>query len=222
MASLRFGLDAELDPYQLALAQQTNDKYINEKMRHYLLCLKIRHADGSLHDAGSAFYVLHGCHLAVTASLVTSRAGAADKIVACYPDGTQSDVVIIGQDPVADISLIKVDRPCSLPNLRHNRTSVGDLVYTLGFSSGSELNFTKGMVTSMEQAAIFTADAYAGNGFSGGLVLNLHMEIVGMVKGGAGFVQGITNQQVRCINIAKVEGFVSGIMALSPGCGSWP
>jgi S1-C subfamily serine protease len=221
MARLRFGLDAELDPYQLALAQQTNDKNINEKMRHYLLCLKFRRADGSLHAAGSAFYVKHGFHLAVTAAHVTSMAGT-DKIVACYPDGTQSDVIIIGQDPVADISVIKVDRSCPLPNLRHNAPSVGDTVYILGFSSGSELNFTKGMVTSMEQAAIFTTDAYADNGFSGGPVFNLHMEIVGMVKGGAGFVQGITNQQVRCINVAKVEGFVSGMMALSPGCGSWP
>ena len=255
MARLRFGLDAELDPYQLALAQQTNDKNINEKMRHYLLCLKFRRADGSLHAAGSAFYVMHGFHLAVTAAHVTSMAGT-DKIVACYPDGTLSDVIIIGQDPVADISVIKVDRSCPMQNLRHNAPNVGDTVYILGFSSGSDLNFTKGMVTSMEQAAIFTTDAYADNGFSGGPVFNLHMEIVGMVKGGAGYVweggwsglsrdasfagsrphpkplhervaahanvQGITNQQVRCMSIGKVEGFVSGIMAVSPGCRSWP
>ncbi len=63
MACLRLGLDAELDPYQLALAQQTNDKNINEKMCQYMLCLK--YADGSLHAAGSAFYVMHGQRLAV-------------------------------------------------------------------------------------------------------------------------------------------------------------
>ena len=40
----------------------------------------------------------------------------------------------------------------------------------------------------MEQAAAFTTDAYADNGFSGGPVFNLHMELVGMVLGGAGFV----------------------------------
>lgn len=213
MARLRFGLDAELDPYQLGLAQQTNDKNINEKMCHYLLSLKVKRADGSLHAAGSAFYVLHGFHLAVTAAHVTSMAGT-DKIVACYPDGTMSDVKIIVQDPVADISVIKVDRACPLQNLRHNRPSVGDTVYILGFSSGSRLNFTKGMVTSIEQN-LFTTDAYADNGFSGGPVFNLHMEIVGMVK-------GVTNQQVQCIDVSRVDGAVSTTMALVRGCGSWP
>lgn len=221
MARLRFGLDAELDPYQLALAQQTNDKNINEKMCQYMLCLKYKHADGSLHAAGSAFYVMHGQRLAVTAAHVTSAAGT-NQIVACYPDGTQSDVITLGEDRIAGISVIKVDATCPLPSVRHTAPNMGDTVYVLGFSSGSKLNFTKGMVASMEQAAIFTTDAYADNGFSGGPVFNLHMELVGMVLGGAGFVQGITNQQVRCINVAKVEGFVSGIMATSPACGCWP
>lgn len=219
MTRLRFGLDAELDPYQLALAQQTNDKNINEKMRHYLLCLKIRRADGSIRAAGTAFYIMHGFHLAVTAAHVTLMAGS-DQIVAYYPDGTQSDVIIVGQDPIADISVIKVDRSCHVPNLRHERPSVGDTVYIQGFSSGSELNFTKGMVTSTRQASIFTTDAYADNGFSGGPVFNLHMEIVGMVKGGAEFGQVITNQQVPCIDISKIEGFVSSLMVAFPGCGS--
>lgn len=136
-------------------------------------------------------------------------------------DGTQSGVLTLGEDRIADISVIKVDATCPLPSIRHTAPNVGDTVYVLGFSSGSELNFSKGMVTSMEQAAIFTTDAYADNGFSGGPVFNLHMELVGMVLGGAGVVQGITNVQVRCINVAKVDGFVSGIMAASPACGCW-
>eukprot|EP00798_Chlamydomonas_sp_ICE-L_P010995 gene10995-18991_t len=210
MDRLRFGLDAELDPYQLALAKQTNDNNINEKMCRYMLCLKYKHADGSLHALGSAFYVMHGQRLAVTAAHVTSAAGT-NQIVACYPDGSQSDVITLGEDRIADISVIKVDAPCPLPTVRHTAPNVGDTVYFLGFSSASKLNFTKGMVTSMEQAAIFTTDAYADNGFSGGPVFNLHMELVGMVLGGA----GITNQHVRCVHVAKVEGFVSGITAAS-------
>eukprot|EP00798_Chlamydomonas_sp_ICE-L_P028157 gene28157-31256_t len=199
MDRLRFGLDAELDPYQLALAKQTNDNNINEKMCRYMLCLKYKHADGSLHALGSAFYVMHGQRLAVTAAHVTSAAGT-NQIVACYPDGSQSDVITLGEDRIADISVIKVDAPCPLPTVRHTAPNVGDTVYFLGFSSASKLNFTKGMVTSMEQAAIFTTDAYADNGFSGGPVFNLHMELVGMVLGGA----GITNQHVRCVHVAKV------------------
>eukprot|EP00798_Chlamydomonas_sp_ICE-L_P006304 gene6304-2935_t len=212
MACLRFGLDAELDPYQLALAKQINDKNINEKMCRYMLCLKYKHADGSLHAAGSAFYVMHGQRLAVTAA-------GTNQIVACYPDGRQSDVITLGEDRIANISIIKVDATCPLPTVRHTAPNVGDTVYLLGFSSASKLNFTKGMVTSMEQAAIFTTDAYADNGFSGGPVFNLHMELVGMVLCGA----EVTNQgtQVRCVNVAKVEGFVSGITAASPAFGLW-
>eukprot|EP00955_Chlamydomonas_euryale_P061164 357929-Chlamydomonas_euryale.AAC.4 len=221
MASLRFGRDAELDPYQLALAQQTNDQNVNEKMCKYMLCLMYKHDDGSLHAAGSAFYVMHGQRLAVTAAHVTSGAGT-NQIVACYADGRQSDVITIAEDLVSDISIIKVDATCPLPSVRHEAPHVGETVYVLGFSSSSRLNFTKGMVTSMEQAAIFTISAYADNGFSGGPVFNLHMELVGMVLGGAGFVQGITNQQVRCVKVAKVEGMVSGVMAVAPTWSSWP
>jgi hypothetical protein len=84
------------------------------------------------------------------------------------------------------------------------------------------LNYTKGMVTSMEHTATFTTDAYADNGFLGGPVFNLQMEIVGMVKGGIGFMQGINNQQVRCTGMAKVETGVSLMMHAFPGCGNWP
>ena len=212
MARLRFGLDAELDPYQLALAQQVNDKNISERMCQYMLSLKYKKVDGSLDAAGSAFYVMHGEHLAVTAAHVTSGAGT-NQIVACYADGKQSDVIILGEDRNDDISVIQVDAACPLPSVMHTAPLMGDTVYVMGFTSGSRLNFTKGMVTSMEQAAIFTIDAYADNGFSGGPVFNLHMELVGMVLGGAGFKQGITNQQIQCISVAKVEGFVSGIKA---------
>lgn len=219
MARLRFGLDAELDPYQLALAHQTNDQNIEERVCRYMLALKYKHADGSLHAAGSAFYAVHGERLAVTAAHVTSKANdGTNQIVAFYPDGTQSDVITLGEDRCADISVIKVDAACPLPSVRHTSPNVGDTVYVLGFSSGSKLNFTKGMVTSIEQADIFTTDAYADNGFSGGPVFNLHMELVGMVLSGA----GITNQQVRCVHVAKVDGFVSGIVAALRSCGSWP
>lgn len=217
MARLRFGLDAELDPYQLALAQQTTDTNITQKLCPYMLCLKYKHADGSLHAAGSAFYATHGQRLALTTAHVTSA-----QIVACYADGTQSDVITLGEDRVADMSVIKVDAACPVPPVRHAAPNVGDTVYALGFSSGGKLDFTKGAVTAleqtaifMEQAAIFTVDAHADNGFSGGPVFNSHMELVGMV------VSGSTHPQVRCINVAKAEGFVAGILAASPGC-CWP
>lgn len=221
MGRLRFGLDAELNPYQLALAQQTNDHNLKEKTCQYMLSLNYKRADGSLRAAGSAFYIMHGERLAVTAAHVTTPDGSADQIVACYSDGQQSDVLILAEDRMADLSVFKVDATCPLPCVRHAAANVGDTVYVLGFSAGNKLNFTKGMVTSTE-VATFTTDACADNGFSGGPVFNLHMELVGMVLSGAGIAHGITSQQVRCINVSWVEGFVSGIMAAVPTYNSWP
>ncbi len=221
MARLRFGLDAELDPHQLALAIQINDQNLHEKMRLYLVSLKYRRVDGSLDPAGTSFYFIHGARLLVTAAHVVSAAGCTDTIVALYPTGEQSDVKVIAMDKTADIAVIKVDRPCSFHNVRHTYACIGDTVYKLGFSTGSELNFTKGMVTSRDQAT-FTTDAYADNGFSGGPVFNHRMELLGMVLGGADFLQGLTNKQVRCVTVGKLDGFVRGILALQPACGGWP
>lgn len=221
MARLRFGLDAELDPYQLALATQTNDKNIHEKMCPYLVSLKSKKVDGSIHPAGTGFYIIHDQHLLVTAAHVVSAIGSTDQLVAFYSTGVQSDVKVIAKDMVADIAVIKVDHSCSLPSVRFIDPCIGETVYILGFSSGSQLNFTKGMVTSKGMGT-FTTSAYADNGFSGGPVFNLSMELVGMVLGGAGFAQGLTNQQVRCVTVDQLDGFVKGILAMQPTCGGGP
>ena len=198
---------------------QVNDKNINERMSQYMLCLKYKQADGSLLAAGSAFYIMHGERLAATAAHVTSGASG-NSIFACYADGSQSDVILLGEDRLADIAVIKVNQLCPPPSVRHSAPDVGDTAYV--WVSLLEVASTSQRVTSMEQAAICTINAYADNGFSGGPVFNLHMELLGMVLGGAGFQQGVTNQQIRCINVAKVEGFLSGIIALSPTFRSWP
>lgn len=211
-ARLRFGLDAELTPFQLALAKQTNDTNLLEKVGKYMLNLKYEREDGSVRAAGSAFYFRHDQPLAVTAAHVTTRDSTAEQLVAFYNDCKKSDVIVLAADHVADISVLQVDDACPLPALRHAAPQVDDTVYVVGFSASSKLDFTKGLVTSTE-AATFTIAAFADSGFSGGAVFNLHMELVGMVLGGAGPARGITNQQVRCVDISKLQGFVAGVMA---------
>ncbi len=92
---------------------------------------------------------------------------------------------------------------------------MGDQVYVLGFSGCSnELNFTKGMVSSLHQGG-FTITAYADNGFSGGPVFSTHMELLGMVRGGsggAGFTQGHTNQHVSMSTWILLWGSISMLL----------
>eukprot|EP00798_Chlamydomonas_sp_ICE-L_P027859 gene27859-12036_t len=99
---------------------------------------------------------------------------------------------------------------------------MGDTVYILGFSGASnDLNFTKGMVSSLHQGG-FTTTAFADNGFSGGPVFSIHMELLGMVRGGAGYTQGLTNQQVSCVNVDTINGFVGALLNVLPDMDTWP
>ena len=220
MSRFRFGLDTELDPQQLVLATQTNDQNVCKKMSPYVVSLKVKRADGTIVPAGSGFHAINSTHSVVYSAHVVPS--GPEELVAYYPDGQPGRTKVIAKDYATDVALVKVDRPCRLPTLLFRSASVGDTVYILGFSgTSSQLNFTKGMVSSLHPGG-FTATAYADNGFSGGPVLSLHMEVLGMVRGGAGQTQGPTNQQVSCVNVDAINGFVGAALALQPNMDKWP
>lgn len=221
MARLRFGLDAELDPQELAIATQTNDKNVCAKMSPYLINLKRMDASGVASAAGTGFMMMNGKHCAITSAHVVP-AGQREGVIVYLPDGASCPCQFIASDDTVDVGVIKVSKACLLPTIHYRTASLGDQVYILGFSgSSSDLNFTKGMVSSLHQGG-FTTNAYADNGFSGGPVFSLHMELLGMVRGGAGYVEGRTNQQVRCVNADVIEGFLRAVIAVKPDAVSWP
>ena len=253
MARFRFGLDAELDPRQLALASQANDKSICNALGEIVVSLHRRDAQGGLHRAATGFFVIQNKGIVVTAKHSLPTGG--DQLVAYFANGTSEDAHILATDINHDIAVLQVNQSSTMPTLRRGTAHIGDTVYVMGFPSDKpNLNFTKGIVSSTASDGMFITTAYADNGerswecihgndggcmtkakpatvlsnaspsppahapvcagFSGGPVVNLHMELVGMVRGGAGYVQGVTNQQVSCITADLLDGFTSGILAM--------
>lgn len=223
----RFGLDGDvyLDPAQLALAVENNDVTIFEKAKLYMARLLSKDSEGVRRPAGSAFYINHEQPYLITAAHVVHSVNAIGRdLVAVYSDGTESIVSVVAPRlPVqthpdysntVDAAVVKVDRGSSSPSLRMGTASVGQTVYVLGFSHDkSELNFAKGLVSSVTSTSA-TTDAYADNGFSGGPVFNLQMELVGMVRSGADMLEGRTNQQVRFTTAAAVAGFSCAVFSM--------
>jgi len=220
MSRFRFGMDTELDPQQLALATQTNDHNICEKMSPYMVKINTKNPDGSIASCGSGFHAINTKHALVTSAHVVLP--ESKELLVCYPDGSQGQAKLITKDRETDVALVKADRYCNLPTLRSRTASMGDTVYILGFSGASnDLNFTKGMVSSLHQGG-FTTTAFADNGFSGGPVFSIHMELLGMVRGGAGYTQGLTNRQVSCVNVDTINGFVGALLNVLPDMDKWP
>lgn len=211
MSRFRFGLDTELDPQQLTLATQTNDQNICDKMSPYMVKINMKNLDGSIVSCGSGFHAINTTYTLLTSAHVVFP--ESKELLVYYPNGSQCQAKLIAKDRETDVALIKGDRYCSnLPTLRFRTASMGDTVYILGFSRGSnDLNFTKGMVSSLHQGG-FTTTAFADNGFSGGPVFNIHTELLGMVRGGAGYTQGL----VSCVNVDTINGFVAAIRTVLP------
>lgn len=218
-------MNTELDPQQLALATQTNDHNICEKMSPYMVKINMLRPDGSIASCGSGFRAINTKHALITSAHVVLPEST--DLLVYYPDGPQCHAKLVGKDIETDVAMVKVDRCCSLPTLRFRTASIGDTVYLIGFSGSAAigsnaLNFTKGVVSSLHQGG-FTTTAFADPGFSGGPVFSIHMELLGMVRGGAGCTQGLaTQQQVSCVNVDTINGFVAALMNIFPDVDEWP
>lgn len=225
----RFGLDADvnlsLDSDQVALAAQTSNFDIHRKMLPYLIHLSFKDTS---QPAGTAYYLYKDKPYICTALHVAYEAICQGReLIAYYADGTTSAVTVVAPavfapgmaapnfDTATDVAILKVDRNSTAATVRNaTYTYVGEEVYIMGFS-GMQLCFTKGMVSSFNLAK-GTATAHADNGFSGGPIFNLRMDLVGMVQGGAGHTQGMTNQQVCFVPAAIIHAFADATFSMVP------
>lgn len=224
----RFALDADvfLDPEKLALITQTHDFNIRDKMMPYMICLLYKDNNQL---AGTAYFLYKDKPYIGTALHVAYESiSKGRELVAYYGEGGSSAVTVVSPavfvagmappnfDTSTDVAILKVDRNCTAPTVRNATfTDVGEQVYIMGFSGDRQLHFTKGIVSSVN---LFkgTTTAYADHGFSGGPIFNLRFDLVGMVQGGAGHVQGIANQQVCFVPAAAIKGFADGTFGMIP------
>jgi S1-C subfamily serine protease len=158
---------------------------------------------GDSGGVGSGFVVSRNGEIATNAHVVTTGEGdqirRASKVYVEFADGNQVEAKIMGDDPNADIALLKVEpkgltlRP--LPLGRSDRVQVGTPVAAIGSPFGEKQSLSVGVVSAVDRAidsltqfqisGAIQTDAAINPGNSGGPLVD-----------GSGRVIGI-NQQIK-------------------------
>lgn len=108
--------------------------------------------------------------------------------------GSVYDARLVGQDPLNDIAVLKIDAPARdlipIPFGDASRLRVGQRIYAIGNPFGLERTMTTGIISSLNRTlpsqnqrrmkSIIQIDAALNQGNSGGPLLNSHSELIGM------------------------------------------
>jgi serine protease Do len=133
---------------------------------------------------GERIYVLTNNHVA----------GSADQITVTLHDGRTYEGSIVGNDPNRDLALLVFETDESVPIARlgdSNAVQVGDFVMAVGNPLGFESTVTSGIVSAVERQGpsrsgmplltdYIQTDAAINRGNSGGALVNLDGEVIGM------------------------------------------
>ena len=99
------------------------------------------------------------------------------------------DVEVIGKDPLADLALLKIlNKETVVPHLKFfkGEITVGEEVFAMGHPMGMAWTLTKGIISSTDRYArhpyikAIQTDAAINQGNSGGPLLNMKGEIIGI------------------------------------------
>jgi putative serine protease PepD len=161
-------------------------------------------------------------------------------------DGSSSTATVVGSDPSTDLALLKVDAPASklhpLVLADSSKVQVGDGVVAIGSPFGLEETVTSGIVSalnrtisSVDQYSISGAiqtDAAINHGNSGGPLLNLQGQVIGITSqiesdsnGNEGVGFAISSNTVRSVVSQlvaghKVQHAFLGVSVQAPANGS--
>ena len=105
-------------------------------------------------------------------------------------DGREFQGELLGQDPAVDIAVVRIKayRLTAVPLGDSSEARIGDLVFALGNPLGLDSTATLGMISALRRTAVgyrnFEAyiqhDASVNSGNSGGALLNLRGELIGI------------------------------------------
>jgi Do/DeqQ family serine protease len=132
---------------------------------------------------GNSVFVLSNNHVV----------GEADEIVVTLHDKRRFEASLIGKDPRKDIALVKFETDEAIPVAsfgNSDQVQVGDIVFAVGNPLGFESTITSGIVSAVGRrpeggpVAGFTdyiqTDAAINQGNSGGALVNLRGEVIGI------------------------------------------
>ncbi|TAH49934.1 MAG: PDZ domain-containing protein [Chloroflexota bacterium] len=141
---------------------------------------------GEVQASGSGVIISQDGHI-ITNNHVVEGASSVSVI---YEDGTRTNATIVGTDPVTDIAVLKVNDkvPTYVPFGDSNALQLGEWVIAIGSPLGNYRgSVTVGVVSGLnrsvdgtQQEGLIQTDAAINHGNSGGPLINLAGQIVGI------------------------------------------
>jgi len=114
----------------------------------------------------------------------------ADIITVSLQDGRKFDAKLVGTDPDTDIAVLKIepDNLTALPFANSDKLLVGDFVVAIGNPFGLGQTVTSGIVSALGRSGLgigrfenyIQTDASINQGNSGGALINLHGQLIGI------------------------------------------
>ena len=152
--------------------------------------------------AGSAVVLTAEGHLLTNAHVV----GSADTGEATFADGSSARLEIVGRDPLADLAVVRADRPIVEPPVYRDVDDlrIGSLVVAVGNPLGMAGSVTAGVVSGLGRALpvrtrtatrivedVIQTDAALNPGSSGGALADSQGRVVGINTAVAGVGLGL-------------------------------
>ncbi|MBT0585193.1 DegQ family serine endoprotease [Alteromonas oceanisediminis] len=114
----------------------------------------------------------------------------ADKVMVKLTDGREFEAKKLGSDPQSDIALLQIDGEnlSALPLANSDELRVGDFTVAIGNPFGLSQTVTSGIVSALGRSGLniggyedfIQTDAAINRGNSGGALVNLHGELIGI------------------------------------------
>ncbi|MDF9715159.1 trypsin-like peptidase domain-containing protein [Nocardioides sp. ChNu-99] len=168
------------------------------------------------YSQGSGFVVSEDGEI-ITNHHVVDSASPGDEIVLTFYDGSFGTAEVVGSDPLLDVALLEItDGPEDLTVASlgsSDETEVGQAVVAIGAPYGLQSTVTAGIVSAMNRPFVLSlpdelvaypaiqTDAAVNSGNSGGPLVNLRGEVVG-INGAIELAQGETGYEAGFIGIS--------------------
>lgn len=117
----------------------------------------------------------------------------ADKITVTLSDGRELKGKVVGSDPQSDIALVQIEKPSNLTAIKladSDKLRVGDFTVAIGNPFGLGQTVTSGIVSALGRSTgssdgnsyenFIQTDAAVNQGNSGGALINLNGELIGI------------------------------------------
>ena len=175
---------------------------VAESVLPRVAALRVSGRGRSREASGSAVVLTAEGHLLTNAHVV----GSADTGEATFADGSDARIEIVGRDPLADLAVVRADRPIVEPPVYRDVDDlrIGSLVVAVGNPLGMAGSVTAGVVSGLGRALpvrtrnatrivedVIQTDAALNPGSSGGALADSRGRVVGINTAVAGVGLGL-------------------------------